>query len=151
MRRPVLDQLQTEVDRIWAETQDALPGASPQQLGTRAHRELEAWINTHADELVDPDTGYRVRAEISFVEPEVGVDGVAEAARGTRGSIRPDVILERQTVDSVGNPKWEVVEVADLKTGQAGISTSWQNKVDQWLDPTQTTEIRPRSPVPVPE
>ena len=151
MRRPVLDQLQTEVDRIWAETQDALPGASPQQLGTRAHRELEAWINTHADELVDPDTGYRVRAEISFVEPEPNVDNVVEAARGTRGSIRPDVVLERQTVDSVGNPKWEVVEVADLKTGQAGISTSWQTKVDEWLHPTQTTEIRPRSPVPVPE
>ena len=145
VRAPVMDELQTQVDRIWAETQEALPGASPQQLGTRAHRELEAWIKAHGDELVDPDSGYRIQAEISFVE------GGDEAARGTAGSIRPDVILERRTVDEVGNETWEVVEVADLKTGRAGITGSWQRKVDEWLTPTHTTEIRPGPRIPVPE
>lgn len=147
VRGPALERLQTEIDRIWAETQEALPGASPQQLGTRAHRELEAWIRDHADELVDPDTGYRVQAEISFVE------GGGPATRGTAGSIRPDVIIERRVEDAFGNSSWEVVEVADLKTGRAGISTSWQTNVDEWLDPVKTTELRPSStaPVPVPE
>ena len=74
-----------------------------------------------------------------------------EATRGTRGSIRPDVILERRVVDEDGVTSWEVVEVADLKTGNAGISASWQRKVDDWLAPNNTTEIRPQSPVPVPE
>ena len=145
VRTPVMDELQTQVDRIWAETQAALPDASPQQLGTRAHRELDVWIQAHADELVPPESGYRIQSEVSFV------DGGELATRGTRGSIRPDVILERRVVDEDGVTSWEVVEVADLKTGNAGISASWQRKVDDWLAPNNTTEIRPQSPVPVPE
>ena len=61
------------------------------------------------------------------------------------------MILERRVVDEDGVTSWEVVEVADLKTGNAGISASWQRKVDDWLAPNNTTEIRPQSPVPVPE
>jgi hypothetical protein len=150
VRAPVLDEIQQQVDEIWDQTQDALPGASPQQLGTRAHVELERWITEHADELVDPDTGYRVRAEVSFQANPSGPGGI-EAARGTAGSIRPDVVIERQVVDAHGRTTWEVVEVADLKTGRAGITTSWQRRVDDWIAPNQTTEIRPTPRVPVPE
>lgn len=137
---PAMARLQVEVDRIWAETQRALPDASPQQLGTRAHRELEAWIVEHGDELVDPETGYRLRAEVSFGVQADGTIGAVQ--RGTKGSIRPDVIMERQTADGV----WEVVEVADLKTGRAGISTSWQDRVDGWIEPTTTREVHPTPP-----
>ena len=77
VRTPVMDELQTQVDRIWAETQAALPDASPQQLGTRAHRELDVWIQAHADELVPPESGYRIQSEVSFV------DGGELATRGT--------------------------------------------------------------------
>jgi hypothetical protein len=150
VRTPALDQIQQQVDEIWDQTQDALPGASPQQLGTRAHVELEHWITEHADEIIDPDTGYRIRAEVSF-QNNPNAPGGMEAARGTPGSIRPDVVIERQVVDAQGRTTWEVVEVADLKTGQAGITTSWQRRVDDWIAPNRTSEIRPTPRVPVPE
>ncbi|MBA8793646.1 hypothetical protein FHX74_001251 [Friedmanniella endophytica] len=114
-------------------------GVSPtaQRTGTYAHTYLDRWIGAHADELVNPDAGYRVRAETSF--DSTG----AEVAQGTKGSIRPDIVIERQT-----GTGWEVVDVMDLKTGKAGISTTWANKVHNWLDPLNPpSELRP-NPIP---
>ena len=57
-------------------------------------------------------------------------------------------------VNAVGESRTMIassIEVADLKTGQAGITGSWQRKVGEWLTPTHTTEIRPGARIPVPE
>ena len=82
-----------------------------------------------------------MRSEVSF--DKFG----DEVASGTKGSIRPDIIIER-----MGPNGPEVVDVMDLKTGKAGIGTTWATHVKGWLDPLGAPqELRPvKVPPPTP-
>ncbi len=97
-------------------------------------------MKSHGDSLIDPDAGYRISSETSF--DRFG----NEVASGTPGSIRPDIVIER-----AGPTGWEVVDVMDLKTGKAGIGTTWAMHVKNWLNPLgPPQELRPVKVAPAP-
>jgi len=113
--------------------------------GTETHTRWERDIQAALDELIDPDSGYRIRVEVSF--DKAGT----EVPRGREGSVRPDAILEREVWKTADDGQrvldWEAVHVWDLKTGQAVIENPWARKVNDRLDPVTTPEtINPTLP-----
>lgn len=136
--------LQPHIDQFWADARQALgPDATPQQLGTYTHTQLERYIREHADELVDPSTGYHVRAEVSFGPLPDDPTSFGEVSRGTAGSVRPDVILERDVLLPNGDWATETVGVLDLKTGAARITTTWMRRVTQMVGDVPIDTLRP--------
>ncbi|WP_375425318.1 hypothetical protein [uncultured Friedmanniella sp.] len=141
IRTDIGPQLQHETDVAWQHAVDRVAregsAATPQRLGSYAHTELAEWLRANGDTLVGPDSGYRIRPEISF-------DATGQQVpTGTPGSIRPDIVIERTT--AAGGH--EVVRVIDLKTGKAGISTAWEARVQGWLAPLGPSEtLRPTVP-----
>ncbi|MFV0308922.1 MAG: hypothetical protein ACK5OX_14395 [Desertimonas sp.] len=143
--------LQPRIDEFWADARQALgPDASPQQLGTYTHTQLDHYIQDHATQLIDPSTGYRVRSEVSFGETllDDGSTAYGQVPRCTAGSIRPDVIVERRMVNAEGDDAWEVVGVSDLKTGNARITTSWRGRVETMVGDVPVDTLRPGQAVP---
>ncbi|MFD2767099.1 hypothetical protein [Micromonospora eburnea] len=109
-------------------------------LGTESHRHLANAIDAEGNTILDPETGFRLRAEVGY-----DAQGV-ETPRIKDQDFRPDVILERQYKDSVTDElDWEVAHAYDLKTGlKTGIEPSWANKVQRTLDlPNLPEELRP--------
>lgn len=102
--------------------------------GTETHNRFERQVEEHMNDLIDPESGYRIRVETSWDE-----DGL-EVPRGTKDSKRPDLILERQFRDEEGELQWETAHVWDLKTGQDVITNSWAKAVNERLDPVKTPE-----------
>ncbi|KOV78219.1 hypothetical protein ADL03_40560 [Nocardia sp. NRRL S-836] len=102
--------------------------------GSETHKRFESQVKRDMQELIDPDSGYRIRVERSWDE-----DGL-EVRHGAKDSVRPDLILERQFRDEAGELQWETAHVWDLKTGQDVISNSWANRVNERLDPVKTPE-----------
>lgn len=97
-------------------------------------------MNTHANNLIDEQSGYRIRSETSFNDLGDPVPA------GTSGSIRPDIVIER--LNKHGG--YDVVQAYDLKTGNAKITTGWESKVQTWLHPVGPTEtLRPGAAAPV--
>ncbi|TWP46226.1 hypothetical protein FKR81_36410 [Lentzea tibetensis] len=102
--------------------------------GTETHNRFEKRVEQDMNDLIDPESGYRIRVETSW-------DAEGDLVpRGTKDSIRPDLILERQFRDESGRLQWETAHVWDLKTGQDVISNSWATKVNDRLDPVKTPE-----------
>ena len=137
IRADIGPELQKQADQAWQQAIDRAQNdglaPTPQRLGTYAHKFLADWIDAHAHQLIDPDSGYRIRPESSF-------DAFGPTESGAKGSIRPDIVIER--VNSAGD--YEVLHVIDLKTGRAGISNAWEGRVQQWLDPLSPSEtLRP--------
>ena len=148
IRRDVGPELQKQADEAWqrAVTRADAEGVAktPQRLGSYAHKELADWLQDNRGTLVAPGSGYRIRPEASF-------DLLGPTNPGARGSIRPDIVIERST--SAGG--YQVVHVIDLKTGKAGIGKGWETHVQDWLKPLYPSEtLRPTvpstPPVPVP-
>ncbi|MFJ8581098.1 hypothetical protein [Micromonospora sp. NPDC093277] len=109
-------------------------------LGIESHRHLTNAIDAEGQNILDPETGFRLRTEVGY-----DAEGV-ETTNPTDQNFRPDVILERQYTDSAsGDLDWEVAHAYDLKTGlKTGIEPSWANKVQQKLDlPNPPEELRP--------
>jgi len=147
IRKDIGPELQHQADEAWKAAEaranaEGIQNPSAQRLGTYAHTEFGRWIDEHADTLIDSDSGYRIRAEASFDELGQPIT-VAE-----KGSIRPDLVIERQ--NDLGS--WEVVHVADLKTGKAGIAARWELEAQGRLMPLYPSEtLRPNKvPVTVP-
>lgn len=109
-------------------------------LGTEAHSHLARAIDHEAENMLAPETGFRLRSEVGF--DDAGV----EQRRVRDQDFRPDVILERQHKDPVTDElNWEVAHAYDLKTGlKTGIDPSWSNRVTRALDlPSPPEELRP--------
>lgn len=145
IRHDIQPDLQHAADDAWkhavARAQQAGVKPTAQRLGSYAHKYLSDWIGSHSNDLVDSGSGYRIRSEISF--NRFG----DEVAPGTKGSIRPDIVIER--LDNNGS--YEVVHAYDLKTGNASIAAGWETKVQNWLHPLDSTDtLRPQPPQPAP-
>ncbi|MFD4673250.1 hypothetical protein ACFWNN_26245 [Lentzea sp. NPDC058450] len=117
-----------------------------QVIGAETDKRVGQWIKDNHDSLIDPGSGWRVRTQVAFMNPE------AEVLWGTDRSKRPDIILERE----IPNPKWngganglpqyghEVVTAYDVKTGEKGIQADWARDVKRRLDPLfEPVEIHP--------
>jgi hypothetical protein len=109
-------------------------------LGTEAHTHFARSIDAEAQNMLPPETGFRLRTEVGY-----DAQGV-ETSRQKDQDFRPDVILERQYEDAAtGDLDWEVAHAYDLKTGlKTGIEPGWANKVQDKLDLGRPPEeIRP--------
>jgi hypothetical protein len=101
------------------------PGRTPSSgvIGSWAHKDLSDLVGSR---LIPESSGYRVRSEVSF-----GPNG--EVGAGTKGSVRPDLILEREQIrvepDGTEVRAWRVERVWDYKTGDARIAKSWARDV----------------------
>lgn len=148
------EQAWKKVDDKWDELKETKfaralgkENPAPEHLlkGAEVGREFDRLLKADMDNLIDPNSGYRIRTEVSF-----DVDGF-ETSWSERGSKRPDIILERQRADGI----WEVVHVWDLKTGGDLIGKSWADEVMTRTDPVFTPEtINPHLPaekIPVPQ
>ena len=133
----VRSQLQREADGAWKAASDptsarwkayeAAHGGKPPNAGvqgTWAHTDLKNAVEQRLKTAFPSGRGYRVQSEISF-----GPGGVV--APGTKGSVRPDVIVERQVKNADGDLEWRVDRVYDLKTGKAKIRNKWARTVEQ--------------------
>ncbi len=128
--------VQGELDRMYSDAVDVLgDDATARQIGTYTHTTMGRYVDDNALDLIDPSTGYRIRPEVSF-----DANGV-QVPYGTAGSVRPDIVIERLRPGSL--TEYQVVTVVDLKTGQAGISASWEREIQSRLRPsTPTVEFR---------
>ena len=144
IKHDIEPELQKQADAAWQHAlarakSEGIAHPSAQRLGTYAHTSLEDWLRGHRDDLIDPKSGYRI-------EPEASFDVNGPVASGEKGSIRPDIVIVRETA-SGGS---EVVHVIDLKTGRASIGATWESKVQGWLDPLGPSEtLRPHKVPPV--
>ncbi|WP_394619705.1 hypothetical protein JNUCC0626_11570 [Lentzea sp. JNUCC 0626] len=115
-------------------------------IGTETDKRVGQWVTDNHNSLIDPDSGWRMRTQVAFMNPE------AEVPWSTDRSKRPDLILERE----IPNPKWngganslpqyghEVVTVYDVKTGDKGITDEWARDVKRKFDPLfEPVEIHP--------
>ncbi|MGI5500043.1 hypothetical protein [Lentzea sp. CA-135723] len=115
-------------------------------IGTETDKRVGQWVQDNHDSLIDPGSGWRLRGQVAFMNPE------AEVPWGTDGSRRADIVLERE----IPNPKWngganslpqyghEVVTVYDVKTGDKGIEEPWARDVKRKFDPLfEPVEIHP--------
>ncbi|MQA81751.1 MAG: DUF4237 domain-containing protein [Streptosporangiales bacterium] len=155
VRDEAMPELQRAADRAWDDALTEVANRHPDYVnpdgtltaqgkrvaGTYAHTHLEDFIRSGKLDLPE---GYRATPEVSFDK-----GGRLEGGGFPKGSIRPDIILERQVRNDAGKLVWEPVHVIDLKTGKAGISSGWADKVDKWIKPTMPAEeLRPGAGLP---
>jgi hypothetical protein len=148
IRSQIGPELQKQADLAWAhaEARATAEGLAltPQRVGTFAHTELARWLRADGARLIDASSGYRIRPEIGF-----NAKGIEDVGRGT---IRPDIIIERRVIDEAARlldanttrTTWQVVHVIDLKTGKAGIGSTWESAAQarlKLLGPSET--LRP--------
>jgi len=102
--------------------------------GTWAHTDVERALNRHGGDILPPDSGYRIRTEVSY-----GPHG--EVPRSTSGSKRPDIVVEQRNATN----GWDPAAAVDLKTGKAGITDDWRTAVSRraGIDPSRIEELRP--------
>ncbi|WP_433260124.1 hypothetical protein ACQPZF_23220 [Actinosynnema sp. CS-041913] len=143
IRDQVRGRLDQYADEAWDYTSNhweelkgkyaTLLGEKPQMLagrkGTEAHSRFKAIVEARMNELITPDSGYRIR-------PETKWDANGNEQAANTGAVVPDLLLERQTADG----GWEAVHTWDLKTQGARIKPKWSNEVIDRLDPVFTPE-----------
>ncbi|WP_161928237.1 hypothetical protein [Gordonia crocea] len=120
-------------------------------LGTIAHNFFEYLVDNfivpELDAWFGPDIALRL--EMSFKRGQPPKDNRRRleedrAPRGSKGSIRPDVILT-----TIRDGVEEVLRVFDLKTGKAGIDSNWRQALAITLGIAEDLieELRPAGPI----
>ncbi|MGV0153186.1 hypothetical protein ACSW29_07600 [Rhodococcus sp. GB-02] len=103
----------------------------PWLLGIFAHSMFEGFVRS----ILSPQVGQLFPGVVLL--PEVSfrpIEGGPEVAgRGELGSFRPDVVLIRTIIDEFEDATMVIVQVWDLKTGNATIDRAWAEKVAQFL------------------
>ncbi|GAB17518.1 hypothetical protein GOEFS_035_00500 [Gordonia effusa NBRC 100432] len=112
---------------------------SAQAYGTAVHKIFEELVKSEVDSILKDLLGddWAAHAEASILkamhlQPNPDTGRFEWAPRGTKGTVRPDLIITRmveQTVGGVTKAMEEVVRVIDLKTGNAEISKTWRTAV----------------------
>ncbi|WP_375492697.1 hypothetical protein [uncultured Jatrophihabitans sp.] len=148
----IRSQLQREADGAWKAASDptsarwqayeAAHGGKPPSAavqGTWAHTDLSSAVGARLQKTFPPGSGYRVQSEISFG------DRGQVVSPGAKGSVRPDVIVEREVTLPNGRTQWKVDRVYDLKTGNAKITNKWARTVEQrtGVPRSKIQEIKP--------
>lgn len=130
-RNPAAEGPRTRYDRYLDGHGGSNPSAATQ--GTWAHTDLERSLTDHPERIFPSSSNYEVRPEVSY-----GPSG--EVPRGTSGSARPDVVIGRND-----GPGWTPEAAQDLKTGQAGITDRWREKVADrsGIESGNIEELRP--------
>ncbi|MCD2104905.1 hypothetical protein O4214_20825 [Rhodococcus erythropolis] len=103
----------------------------PWLLGIFAHSMFEGFVRSILSPQVEQlFPGVELLPEVSFRPIEGGPE---VAVRGEPGSFRPDVVLVRTIVDALGTATPTILQVWDLKTGNAAIDRAWAENAAQFL------------------
>ncbi|MEU5851117.1 hypothetical protein [Saccharopolyspora shandongensis] len=152
---PKLNEYGTQAwDEMMQEWPDRLPRYDnvpefrlPMIQGTLAHTNLERMIHENMDDLIRPDSGWRIRTEVSF-DPQGN-----EITERTNSSRRPDILLEREVQtggsdtgnadtdgQEIDDPEYDPTHAIDYKTGNATHTNKWASEVEERIDPVLTPE-----------